>query len=368
MSGNTNPAKSYLYWLDTLRFIAALMVLMGHTRNDFFLRYDLLPLEQQGIFATIFYFILRLGHEAVIVFFILSGFLVGGKGLLNIRADNFDSKNYIIDRIVRIGLPLIGCISFYYITHIVIGTSFSWLTALGNLFSLQGVFVENLVSPFWSLAYEVWFYVILLAIAFIYRRQNVGGILLFICILVFTKLEPLYLLIWFMGAIAYIIIPPKTNKWILGLGIVGTLISIVLCQFTSASIALKSFTLPISRSVSELILAFFFCIVVQQVIHLKPSSKVTKNVERNFSRLAKFSYTLYLSHRITSLWFFHYGLKYNQGDLSVKGILTYIGIITICLIVSFVLYLLFEYHTYRVKLFIKTIFNNKYSNNSYGKI
>ena len=70
--------KEHFYWLDAIRFIAAFMVLFSHSRNDFFLAYGDLPVEDKGLGTFIFYTLGRLGHEAVIVFFVLSGFLVGG--------------------------------------------------------------------------------------------------------------------------------------------------------------------------------------------------------------------------------------------------------------------------------------------------
>ena len=94
------------YWLDGLRFIAALIVLISHTRNDYFLAYGDLPHNQQGLSAFLFYTFGRLGHEAVVVFFVLSGFLVGGRGFERITTGVFDVRSYAIDRFARIAPPL----------------------------------------------------------------------------------------------------------------------------------------------------------------------------------------------------------------------------------------------------------------------
>lgn len=152
---NNKLNSNHLPWLDALRFIAAFMVLLSHSRNDFFLPYGELPDALVGGDNFVFYTFCRLGHEAVMIFFVISGFLVCGRGLERIHNNNFDVKNYGVDRTVRIGLPLIGAIIFYFVVCQIIGREFSWLTALGNLFSLQGLFVDNLVSPFWSLSFEV---------------------------------------------------------------------------------------------------------------------------------------------------------------------------------------------------------------------
>lgn len=40
MKSNITDKKAHFVWLDTLRFIAAFLVLICHTRNDFFVRYN----------------------------------------------------------------------------------------------------------------------------------------------------------------------------------------------------------------------------------------------------------------------------------------------------------------------------------------
>lgn len=71
--------KDISSFLNFMRWISAVLVFFHHYRNHLFVSYDLL--EKKTIFAKIFYFITLLGHEAVIIFFILSGFFVGGGGL-----------------------------------------------------------------------------------------------------------------------------------------------------------------------------------------------------------------------------------------------------------------------------------------------
>lgn len=62
--------------LNFLRWIAAFLVVVGHLRSLMFPEYS--KLVNPSIFQKIFYFITGLGHEGVIIFFVISGFLVGG--------------------------------------------------------------------------------------------------------------------------------------------------------------------------------------------------------------------------------------------------------------------------------------------------
>lgn len=136
-NGITN--KSHLVWLDALRFIAAFLVLFCHSRNDFFLKYNYLPSDEQGIGAFIFYTLGRLGSEAVFVFFILSGFLVGGKGLERIMAGTFKLRGYAVDRFCRIMIPLCAAVTLYMVVAPIVGEKYSIWTVVGNLLSLQSI-------------------------------------------------------------------------------------------------------------------------------------------------------------------------------------------------------------------------------------
>ena len=90
MNNNSLENKQHFYWLDLIRFLAAFEVVLCHYRGFFFVEYGLLPAEQQNIFSQIFYFATRLGHEAVLIFFVLSGLLVGGKALDKARLGTFN--------------------------------------------------------------------------------------------------------------------------------------------------------------------------------------------------------------------------------------------------------------------------------------
>ena len=102
---NNSQISEHFYWLDALRFIAAFMVQLCHSRNTFFPEYGALPAEQHDVLTMAFIMFCRMGHEVVIIFFVLSGFLVGGRGFERIKAGTMNVKSYAIDRLSRICPP-----------------------------------------------------------------------------------------------------------------------------------------------------------------------------------------------------------------------------------------------------------------------
>ena len=225
-----------------------------------------MPSSLQGAENFIFYAICRLGHEAVMIFFVISGFLVCGRGLERIHNNSFDLNSYVVDRAVRIGLPLIAAIVLFFVVCQIIGIEFSWLTALGNLLSLQGIFVDSLVSPFWSLSFEVWFYVLLAGIALVFQEKRLGWFLFVLICLVFCKAEASYLLIWFLGGLAYIYRPKKGNVWLMLSFLFLMILSMVSMQLTTESKAMKNLVMSFDRTVLEMIFAMFVALFIQQVI------------------------------------------------------------------------------------------------------
>lgn len=147
--------QTHYYWLDLIRFISAFVVVISHTSIVFSTNYEGLAPEYHTTRNAILYMMLRSGTEAVYIFFILSGFLVGGKAIKRIQNKTFDVLSYTIDRSVRILLPLVPALLITYIANSIIGEYYSIWDYIGNLFSLQNIFVPPVNGVLWSLSYEV---------------------------------------------------------------------------------------------------------------------------------------------------------------------------------------------------------------------
>src|SRR5262249_49191948 len=91
--------------LDTARWIAAFAVVLSHARN--FLLLDWTDVTHRSAVYGAFYFASGFGHIAVIVFFVLSGYLVGGKAFEALREARFSVRRYLVDRLSRLYPPLL---------------------------------------------------------------------------------------------------------------------------------------------------------------------------------------------------------------------------------------------------------------------
>lgn len=150
--------KNRLEKLEALRGFAALYVVFFHVLPQ---KIYLLGINVGAIF--------RFGPEAVIVFFVLSGFVI--KYTFE-RSNNKTFGYYFIRRFIRLYIPLLFIFILGYILKCYSEGALAnpeWGTLLGNLFMLQDVISQkpNVISAtymgngvLWSLSYEWWFYML----------------------------------------------------------------------------------------------------------------------------------------------------------------------------------------------------------------
>ncbi|MBK7174891.1 MAG: acyltransferase [Bacteroidales bacterium] len=158
----TNPItvkrKPRLEKLEAIRGFAALYVVFFHA----------LP-QKIELFGVNVGLLFRFGPESVIVFFVLSGFVIK---FTYEKSKDKSFKFYFIRRFIRLYIPLF----FIYVLGYLIKcygegklADPEWITLLGNLFMLQDVITlkPNVVSGsymgngvLWSLSYEWWFYML----------------------------------------------------------------------------------------------------------------------------------------------------------------------------------------------------------------
>lgn len=103
--------------IDMLRGLAALLVCVGHIRGMLWVDYG--ALASPDVVTKGLYFLTGLGHQAVVLFFALSGFLVGGSAFQRIRSGQFRAGDYLLRRLTRLWTVLLPAL--------VLGALWDWL-------------------------------------------------------------------------------------------------------------------------------------------------------------------------------------------------------------------------------------------------
>ena len=94
--------KKHDPWLDIFRAIAAFLVVVCHYRSEHFESFSRLAENEKTIGTMIFFGFSRLGHEAVLIFFVLSGYLVGGNAIKDTLKGVFSAKKFFRARFCRV--------------------------------------------------------------------------------------------------------------------------------------------------------------------------------------------------------------------------------------------------------------------------
>ena len=189
---NNNIQK--LYKLEAVRGLAAFYVVLHHTID-----------HKTAVGGLPVGFLLRFGQEAVILFFLLSGFVINYS--FKVGKDKSFST-YLFKRGTRIYIPLffvflLGYVGLSYNRGELINPEL-W-TLLKNILMLQdwdkvkpNVLAEPYMgnTPLWSLSYEWWFYMLYFPIATRINtvfKQTVLVFIFSIAMAVFYVIEPNFL-------------------------------------------------------------------------------------------------------------------------------------------------------------------------------
>ncbi|EJM62275.1 putative acyltransferase [Pseudomonas sp. GM49] len=202
--------------LDSMRALAAIVVLFGHT-------FQTLLLPAVGSWFTL---VVLVSQLAVMVFFVLSGFLIGKSVCNNISKNSvFNIGQYAKDRAIRIYPPLIASLVLMVVLSIVapyvfpsgtnalltiegvdfVRTEYVSVSSdvLGALAFLNGFKTEtpSANGPLWSLSIEVWYYVIAASVFLWPGRKIISSVMLGMAVFVTYKNSLFFMLapVWFSG-------------------------------------------------------------------------------------------------------------------------------------------------------------------------
>ena len=299
------------------RWASALVVMLSHLRGVMLIGWGELPPELHNLLVAAFYLATSFYHEAVVVFFVLSGFLIAGPNLDRVRIRSFSPKSYSIDRFTRIyvtafpallltiaadqiGRHFLPGAGYYDGTNLLLADRVvggvqgdGFLDLVRNLLMLQPVHASMLGSnkPLWSLSYEVWFYVWFGITAFaLQAKQRSAPLWIGIAtfgLLLFHWTAIFYVAIWCLGALAY-----QWPRW--PRSIILALIAFALTLALSMSgraagnipyVPLKWTDLPVG-------VAFAWVVALMK----RRSYRVWNGTEKFNQALSNFSYSLYVIH------------------------------------------------------------------------
>lgn len=349
--------KKFYYWLDPLRALSALLVLFVHVRCIIYPLFDELNSDSQNFFTILFFSLCSLGGFAVCMFYILSGFLVGGRTIEKTRDNRFSAKQFIIDRIFRICVPLTGALILIVIVNYSLGLGVNYIELFGQYTGLQCVLFNDYGGVFWTLPYEIWFYILLLGIMLIVRKNRgvlAGCFFLALSIIVFCKLLPSFLYILAFGVMGYFLQSYKISKKYINL-LWGLFIILFLAdRFVSIhSLVIKIGIYHIAKNLHLIFNTFMFAVIgilVSQYVNQKPKIWISKRINTIGNFLASFSYSLFLTHyQVLKIWEHRLPKLY---EINIITILIFIGVCITCILVAYLFYWVFERNT----LFIQRSF------------
>jgi peptidoglycan/LPS O-acetylase OafA/YrhL len=347
-------------WLDLLRGVSALLVCANHLRAAMFVDYS--ALQDSSLFVKLFYFLTGLGSQSVIVFFVLSGFFVGGSVIK--RWQQFNYADYMLARLSRLWIVLVPALLLTLFVDRAIalwapdllgGADFAtinsgpngqyssaFLTFLQNLLFLQTitapVFGSN--GPLWSLCNEFWYYVSFPLLFFVFdrkagrRTQLFAGLALAFLGATVLQNRMTGFLVWMLGAALYCL--PRDHRLMQP----RRLLALALPLLGGALVLSKTPQLPGSLSMAALGIASSLLILA-----LRGLPEMSQAIATMTDWLARSSYTLYLVHFPLVIWAY---AAWFRGKQVVPGALNYLvfaALLAGLVLVAQVCWMLFEKHT-----------------------
>ena len=374
------PASSPSVHLDALRGFAAFSVLLNHWRDAFFADYPQVP-HHNPVTATA-YLVAGLGHQWVIVFFVMSGYLVGGSVLRSVTAGRWSWRSYLLARLTRlyivllpalllggtidqVGMHIPGTETVYngqsgmHALEVDVHATSRSGTLLGNSLFLQTIALPGMRGhqvpafgsngPLWSLCNEFWYYmtfpplVLLLTAGRSWRTRAACGLGLLVWGWFVGQSILLLGIPWLMG-VAITFLPPirVSSSWLRSLMIVFALALLaggLVLGKTSGSL------------VSDLILGVAVTFLVWVTLHCA-TAPLPQMYSRAARRAARSSYTLYLVH-LPMLVFLKAILHLPRSVPSVHTMLIGVTILFAVLLYAQLVYQIFERNTEPVRSWIK---------------
>ena len=305
--------------IDACRLVGSLLVLAVHATNMFASIADIMKAPHAPpVYAWWFVVSFELGHQAVVGFFVMSGYLVGGAVLAGIKKRKDFLREYFVHRFARIYIVLVPALGATFLLDTLGRALFSetgvydWPVFQGhftaallpaNLLNLQGILADfyGTNGPLWSLACEFWYYItfplLLLPFAGTYPRLlRLSGFALglSLCVIFAQAVGSWFrfgYLLWAMGAFATLAPRPLMRSRRLALGLYAAVVIPIRLLVRGPLLA----AYPWLQDAADLTTAAFF---VNFMVTLRFASQDGWALFRPklHKELADFSFSLYSVH------------------------------------------------------------------------
>jgi peptidoglycan/LPS O-acetylase OafA/YrhL len=355
--------------ISVLRGLAALQVAAAHLRAQLFP--GLKGMDDPTLWYQALAFMTGFAHQAVVIFFLLSGWLVGGS-LLNKLREPRAMANYAIDRITRLWIVLIPAFLLTLaigvftqavdasVLSVAPGNAYSVTAFIGNLFGLQDMAVPRYGGNFvlWSLANESWYYVLFpLLVLPVCGKSMLGrasAVLAVVLVAFYLSADILlYLPVWLLGvAFSRIRIDASAGQRWAMLAILAALS--VYFRLTGSNDILVA-----SSFVQDVVFSTAFLLLLSSLqFKADLAQRWVRVVSAAGARLAAFSFTLYVVHVPLLFLLKHATLRlsgrplspHHVGDLGVYSVM-----LVLIVFGAFLFYLPFEAQTGRVRAALKRL-------------
>jgi len=333
-SDRTLSGLSSLF-LDSLRFMAALIVLITHARAIWFPEGELDQVPS------------NLSHGAVVVFFVLSGFVIAH----TTTHSNRGPAAYAIARLSRlysVFLPamIITTICFLTLKSINPGIFNQYNQDQSGFRFLISVFFCNEIwffssaplinGPIWSLSHEFWFYMIFGSIY--YKRKGVKGLLIpaIMCVIAGPKILML-MFMWMLGWLVYQLPRPSIT--------LSYTVTLIVCLLVAAGLTI--FYLPSWPNyvnttrlhwADKFLSDFLVSLIIAFIFYLLPNGDLIKIPDKIVSicrKISDLTFPIYVLH--FPLLVMSRALLTGIDQPYSQFIISLISVFTICTVLGFFL-------------------------------
>jgi peptidoglycan/LPS O-acetylase OafA/YrhL len=371
----TLPA--YSLHLDVIRGLASLLVLVGHLHLIVTGHVNAAPSAPEAGGGTVLAHPAGptgLGHASVVIFFVLSGYLVGGSVLRDLKRRTFSFGKYAVRRLTRLWTVLLPAIALGLLMDKLSAHFFA-----GSQTFARGSFTGGALAPvkvwtilkvilflqsttlfqctlgtnvsLWSLSNEFWYYILFAVFAVClagksrpaWQRVSLG---ILGCLLLWFVGAPIasYFPLWLCGVVAYLIPARIPSTW---RSVSSTAMAV---QFCAVLYFMRSHAeAPL---MADTLITISFMLLLYAVLHQLEAAR--EGLHSKFAHASSFpSYSLYTVHvpaciLLAALLDTHVR-KLAQHDTTLivavfLGVLIYAGLF----------YFAFERNTDRIRIFLES--------------